>query len=221
MSELLDLARGPVLEAGLTIFAFGVAWRLGSLLLLPRLRDRSPPRPGTPPAFIAAGREILRRLWPQKSFVGANLFSMVNGYAFHLALLIIVVAYAPHMLFIKGLFGLPGWPTLPNAVINVAAVIAVASLSAALIRRLTHPVLRLISTLDDYFSWFVTILPVVTGIVAVSHVGARYETLLAIHIMSVALFLAWLPFGKLMHAFLVFMTRGATGVYLSRRGAQL
>ncbi|MBX5454508.1 MAG: nitrate reductase, partial [Acidobacteriia bacterium] len=88
-------------------------------------------------------------------------------------------------------------------------------------RRLTHPVLRLLSTADDYFAWIVTVLPVITGLAATSHLGARYETLLAVHILSVALLLAWLPYGKLMHPFFVFITRGFTGVYLSRRGAEL
>ena len=32
--------------------------------------------------------------------------------------------------------------------------------------------------------------------------------------------LIWLPFGKLMHAFLVFFSRGTTGAYLARRGIQ-
>ena len=55
---------------------------------------------------------------------------------------------------------------------------------------------------------------------AVSHLWAPYETLLAIHILSVALFLIWFPFGKLMHAFLVFLTRSETGVFYSRRGSR-
>ena len=64
-------------------------------------------------------------------------------------------------------------------------------------------------------------LPVLTGIVATTHLGARYETLLALHILSVALLLVWLPFGKLMHWFLVFVTRSQTGAHLNHRGAQL
>ena len=80
---------------------------------------------------------------------------------------------------------------------------------------------EIISTFDDYFSWLVTFLPVLTGIVATSHLGARYETLLGLHILSVALLLVWLPFGKLMHWFLAFVTRSQTGAHLSHRGAQL
>ncbi len=217
---LLDAARGPVLQLALAIFAFGVAWRLSSLLLLPFARDKSLPRTGAPPAAFAALREILRRSWPQKSFGRASLFMTVNSYVFHLGLALIVFAFAPHILFIKSLFGV-SWGNLPNNVIYAVAVVTVASLAAALIRRISNPVQRIISTFDDYVAWFVTLLPVLTGLAAASHLIARYETLLAIHILSVALFLAWLPFGKLMHAFLVFVTRGMTGAYLSRRGAQL
>ena len=60
--------------------------------------------------------------------------------------------------------------------------------------------LRLISTGNDYFTWLITTLPVLTGLLAVSHLGARYETLLAIHLLSIAALLIWFPFGKLMHA---------------------
>jgi hypothetical protein len=81
-------------------------------------------------------------------------------------------------------------------------------------------VLRLISNFDDYFSGFVAILPVATGLLIPVRFGFRYEDLLAIHILSVALFMVWLPFGKLGHMFLVFMTRGTTGMVFERRGAK-
>jgi nitrate reductase gamma subunit len=91
---------------------------------------------------------------------------------------------------------------------------------ALLVRRLTNPVLKLISNFDDYFSWFVTLLPIVTGLIMPVRMGVRYETLLAIHILSVAVLMIWLPFGKLGHTFLVFVTRGTTGMVFERRGAK-
>ena len=51
--------------------------------------------------------------------------------------------------------------------------------------------------------------------------GARYETMLALHILSICVFLIWFPFGKLMHAFLFAFSRGMTGVRLGQRGAEL
>jgi hypothetical protein len=85
---------------------------------------------------------------------------------------------------------------------------------------MTTPVLKLISNFDDYFSWLMTLLPIVTGLLIPLRLGVRYETLLAIHILSVAALLIWLPFGKLGHTFLVFITRGTTGMAFERRGAK-
>ena len=217
---LLDFARGPALEAALAVFVFGVAWRLLSLLLLPWAKDRSVARANAPSAVTAAVKSFARHLWPQKPFVKTSLFVTANGYVFHLGLAIIVFGMAQHILFLKGLFGI-SWPNLPSGVVQVVAVITLTSLMAALGRRLTSPVLKLISTFNDYFSWFVVTLPVATGLIAVSHLWAPYETLLAIHILSVALLLIWFPFGKLMHAFLVFLTRSETGIFYSRRGSEI
>jgi nitrate reductase gamma subunit len=147
------------------------------------------------------------------------MFSLVNGYIMHIGLALVVFFLLPHILFIKGLFGV-SWPALPNNIIFGIAVVTVASMVAALAARLMNPVQRIISTFDDYFSWLVTLLPLVTGLLAASHLGARYETLLAVHILSFALLLIWLPFGKLMHFFLVFVTRSQTGAQLNHRGAQ-
>ncbi len=218
--SLLDFARGPALEIAFAVFVFGVLWWLLSLLLLPWGKDRSAARPGGHSAIVAAARGFARHMWPPKSFVRGSLFATINGYVFHIGLAIIVFGLGQHILFLRGLFGF-GWPNLPTGIISIVAVITLASLVAALVRRLTDPVLRLLSTFNDYFSWLVTILPVVTGLVAVSHLWAPYETLLAVHILSVALLLIWFPFGKLMHAFLVFLTRSETGIFYSRRGVEI
>lgn len=217
---LFDFARGLAMEIAIAVFVSGVLWRLLALLLLPWARDKSIARAGAPPAILGAARGFVRHLWPPKPFVRTFLLITLNGYVFHSGLAVIVFGFAPHILFLRDLFGL-SWPNLPNGVISVVSVITLASLIAALARRLTSPVLRLISTFDDYFSWIVTFLPVVTGLVAGSHFWAPYETLLAIHILSVALLLIWFPFGKLMHAFLVFLTRSETGILYSRRGVAI
>jgi nitrate reductase gamma subunit len=152
-------------------------------------------------------------------FRSRTLYSNLVGYAFHIGLAITVFGYLPHILFIKDMTGL-SWPGLPSGVIYIAGVVTLAALVAALIRRMTHPVMRLLSNFDDYASWVITVLPVVTGLLAVAHLGARYETLLALHILSFQLLMVWLPFGKLGHSFLVFFARGTTGMNFARRGAR-
>jgi nitrate reductase gamma subunit len=218
--ELLEFARGPALQVALVVFVFGVCYRIFSLALMWRTRDSSEGSARRKPAFVAAGREIIRRLWPQSAYKERTRFALINGYVFHFGLAIVVFGLMPHILFFKDLLGV-SWPNLPSNLIYAVGVITVVSMIAALVMRFSNPAQRIISTFDDYFSWFVTFMPVLTGLIATSHLGARYETLMAIHLLSVALLLIWLPFGKLMHVVWVFVTRSQTGVQLSHRGAQL
>ena len=218
--ELLEFARGPALTFAITVFIAGIVFRIVSLFALWRTKDSSAGSPREKSAFSAALREVIRRLWPQAVYKRDTMFELINGYVFHLGLAIIVFFLAPHILFFQDLFGL-SWPSLPNNVVYAISIVTMVSLIAALVMRYANPAQRIISTFDDWFSWLVTFLPVLTGIIATSHLGARYETLLGLHILSVALFLVWLPFGKLMHFFLVFVTRSQTGAHLSHRGAQL
>jgi nitrate reductase gamma subunit len=218
--ELLEFARGPALTFAITVFIAGLVFRIVSLFALWRTKDSSAGSPRERSPFSAGLREVIRRLWPQAVYKKDTMFELVNGYVFHIGLAIIVFALAPHILFFQDLIGL-SWPALPNNVVYAVSIVTLVSLIAALVMRYANPAQRIISTFDDWFSWLVTFLPVLTGIIATSHLGARYETLLGLHILSVALLLVWLPFGKLMHFFLVFVTRSQTGAHLSHRGAQL
>ena len=218
--DLLAFSRGPALTVAMMIFVAGALWRLVGVMSLPAWRDDSSPREGAPPAWLAALQAIFSKMLPHRTFLKSGMFTTVNGYVFHIGLAICVFAFAPHILFLKSLFGF-GWPALPNGVVYAAGVLTAGSLLAALAYRLTSPVLKVISRANDYISWALTFLPVVTGLAAASHIGARYETLLSIHILSICVFLIWFPFGKLMHAFLFAFSRGATGIRFRHRGAQL
>ncbi|MEE4217200.1 MAG: hypothetical protein V2I48_06305 [Xanthomonadales bacterium] len=218
--ELLEFARGPALTFAITVFIAGIFFRIASLVFMWRSKDSSQGSRRERPVVIAALKEIARRMWPLSAYKERTLFTLINGYVFHIGLAIIVFLLLPHILFFQDLTGLY-WGHLPNNVIYAVSIVTLISLIAALVMRMSNPAQRIISTFDDYFSWFVTFLPVLTGIIATTHLGARYETLLALHILSVALLLVYLPFGKLMHFFLVFVTRSQTGAHLNHRGAQL
>ena len=218
--ELLEFARGPALTFAITVFIAGTVFRIVSLLFMWRTKDASEGSPREQSAFVAALKEIARRMWPLPTYRQRSLFQLINGYVFHIGLAIIVLLLLPHILFIEDLTGL-GWSlTLPNNIILAVSIVTMISLIAGLIMRIANPAQRIISTFDDYFSWLVTFLPVLTGVIATMHLGARYETLLAIHILSVCLLLVYIPFGKIMHFVLVFVTRSQTGAHLSHRGAQ-
>jgi nitrate reductase gamma subunit len=215
--ELLDFARGPALEAAMGIFVLGLLWRLIGVLTLPRMRDLSPAREGAPAGWLGAARTVVRRMWPRPEFLPRTRFVTINSYVFHLGLAIVVFGLGPHILFFRDLFGL-SWPALPTNLVAVVGAVTLASLVGVLLRRMSHPVQRLLSGTGDYISWAVTVLPVLTGLLAANPIGGRYETLLALHLLSISALLIWFPFGKLMHAVLFVFSRGATGLRFSHRG---
>ena len=215
--ELLGFARGPGLQIAVTVFVAGLVWRLLHIWLTAKKVDLSDSRQG---GERAGGiRAIFSRFRHHEPFRARTRNGMILAYTMHIGLAIIVFGGAPHILFIESFTGL-SWTPLPAIVIHAAAAITLAAMLVSISRRLSHPVLRLISNFDDYFTWLVTVLPVITGLMAVAHVGARYETLLALHILSVEVLLVWFPFGKLMHSFIAFGSRYATGAAFAHKGAR-
>ncbi len=216
--NLLDFARGPALEFALTVFVLGVLWRITAIALLSFRRRYSEPRSGVALSLLRGVSVDATRSWPHREFIGRTGYGEALGYSYHIGLFIVILAFAPHIAFFKSLLGV-SWPALPSSWIHLLAVLTLTLLIAVLFRRITHRVLRRLSNFDDYFSWLVTALVVVTGILATGHIGARYEDLLAWHILSVDLLLVWFPFGKLMHAFFIMPSRALNGYRLARKGA--
>ena len=99
--ELLDFARGPALQISLAILVFGVLWRLVSLFLLPRTKDKTPAKKGAPLAIFAATKEIFMRSWPGRYHPKGALLLLINAYVFHMGIAVVVVAFAPHVLFLQ------------------------------------------------------------------------------------------------------------------------
>jgi nitrate reductase gamma subunit len=205
--DLLEFARGPALQFAAYIFVAGTLWRIVGVLLLKGKPEFSEPRARG--GWLGALKVIYTRAFTAEPFMKATLYPKIVGYVMHIGLFATVFLFTPHIVFFEGWTGLD-WPGLPNSMIFIIGVATVVSGIALIVRRVTNPVLKLISNFDDYFSWFVTMLPLVTGLLIPVRLGFRYETLLAIHMLSVALLLIWLPFGKLGHTFLVvFERRGA------------
>ncbi len=215
--DLLEFARGPALQFAALVLVAGTIWRIVGIAFIGKKPDYSEPR--GPGGLGAALKVIWTRGFTADAFKKATLYPKIMAYVMHIGLFVTIFLFTPHIVFFEGWMGFD-WPGLPNNVVYFVGVATVVSGVALIIRRATSPVLRLISNFDDYFSWFVTMLPLVTGLLIPVRALFRYEDLLAIHILSVALLLIWLPFGKLGHTFLVFMTRGTTGMVFERRGAK-
>jgi nitrate reductase gamma subunit len=215
--SLLDFARGPALRWAVIIFVVGLIWRITALLLASR--KRLEPTKGS--ATSGGVRTLLTRSAPAHELEKNIVFQHYSGYAWHIGMFVVLLFFAPHMLFFKDILGF-GWPTLPNLFITFFSFVTMAILLVLLARRLMNPVLRQISTMDDYISWIIAFLPFLTGVMSFTHItfGMQYETVLALHILSVCLLLVWFPFGKLMHAIFIWPSRYKVGAAFARRGVR-
>jgi hypothetical protein len=223
--ELLEFARGPGLAISIAICVLGGAWRLYGIFRRPAKPDYSEPR--STAVLGGALKAIVTRMWHHRTFRARTLVQTVNAYAYHIGLAIVVFGFLPHIGFVRRLTGL-AWPAVPGWLFVLAAGAVFVGLTYALFHRLGSPVQRMLSNFDDWFSWVVTLLPMVTGMAVLSlplaeaYPAAPVDpTPVAIHLLSLELLLVWLPFGKLSHAFLVFVSRGMTGAAVTRKGAGL
>jgi len=143
----------------------------------------------------------------------------IMSLAWHFGFIFVLLFFQPHIVFFEGLLGL-SWPGVANSIVMPVAGITLVLLALAFVRRLNHPVLKLLSNFGDFATILVTALPLVTGMLASAHVGLRYETMLAVHLLSISLFLIWVPFSKLMHIILFLPSRKRLGEKLGYKGVK-
>jgi nitrate reductase gamma subunit len=215
--DFLLWVRGPMFEIALAIFSFGVALRVVEILWLGRKPDYSVPRASGAEAGL---RTVFGRFLPAEGTVKTNAFTIVTGYAFHIGLFTSIFLFAPHIEIFHNVWGV-SWAALPTALVDLTVVLAIFALLAILIRRLTNPLLRFLSTPVDYLVWLVTFLPLVTGYLTYHHMLLPYQQMLAWHILSVEALLIVFPFTKLMHTFTLFLARFYSGATAGRKGVQI
>lgn len=216
MNELqfLTWVRGPGLDIAVGIFLLGVLWRLIEIYTLGRRKDLAAPRHA---AGASGLHTVFRRSLAPPGMLKRSPVSYIGGYIFHIGLAIIVFLGAPHILLITNLTGL-SWPGLPSQLIDLVAVVTMAAMVVMLVDRINKPAKRFLSTFEDWFTWAVTFLPVLTGWLAVQHLLLPYTTMLALHILSAEILLIVLPFTKLFHAFTLFGSRWYNGSANARKG---
>ena len=215
-NELLAWARGPGFDIALLIFVVGMLLRLLEIISLGKKPDLSAPRGS---GASGAVRTIITRSLPRAQVFAREPLRIINGYVLHIGFFIVLFFYEPHIELFQSALGI-GWPGLPSGMIDAVAAVTILSLLAALVMRLNAKVLRFISTWDDYLSWAVTLLPVLTGYMAYNHLLLPYTMMLAVHLLSVELLMVVAPFSKLTHMFSFALARGFQGYQAGRRGVE-
>lgn len=215
-NDLLIWARGAGFDIALSIFVAGMLLRLLEVLSLGRKADLAE---GRGSALKGGLRTLWSRNFPRLSTLTGEPLRVVNGYLLHLGLFMIIFLFGPHIALFESTLGI-GWSGLSSGVIDTVTAVTLLSLVVALLLRVLHPVLRFISTFDDYLAWLVTFLPLFTGYLAFNHLLLPYTLMLALHILSVELLLVVAPFSKLTHMFSFALARWFQGATAGHRGIE-
>lgn len=221
-SPLLGFAEDQLQIAALSFMAIVYALKIRWILKFPAGRDRQAPS-GDPRTTARKGAAYsllnVAMPWAMSSTRGKPFFYL-QFVVFHLG-----VAASIVMSFLI--------PYRPEWIRGTAAVLALQSVFAAalavgvtrLIRRLSDPYVRAISTPDDYFSLSLLLVWFFSSILAAPNDRRGSELLLLTYFFLTAFFLVYVPFSKISHylyypfaRWYLGKTLGHRGVYPIRRG---
>ena len=214
--EFLLWVRGTAFDVAATIFVIGIVIRLFEIFSLGRKVNLAEARGSEiGPGF----KTIVTRTLPEPGLFKRQPLTVLVGYVFHIGILVSLVLFVPHIELFRETFGF-GWPGLPNPIVDAAAVLAIIGLLAALWHRIMSPVMRTITTKEDWLVWVLTFLPMLTGYLAYHRMIDPYPLVLGLHILSVEALMIFFPFTKLMHTFTLFIARWYNGAMNGSRGVE-
>lgn len=213
--SFLNLVEGPLFSFAAAVFVFGALWRLIGIIRIGRKKDISPPKASAAAGFI---RGNLRHFIPRGIFAKRTMVHIVGGYGFHLGLFVLVFFGAYHIDFLNERILGFSWTAMPRWAFLITSAIAFAGLIMLWVRRISDPVMRLISNKDDHIGSWLTFLVMLSGCFAMEQ---AHDSLRATHMLLVDIWLVYFPFSRLMHGFTFILSRGNSGATYGRKGIDL
>ncbi|RJR42194.1 MAG: nitrate reductase [Desulfobacteraceae bacterium] len=217
--DLYDFAVGPLLWISFLVFLIGSLLRVILFLYVSSQKDKALYRYFRWKYVLAT---IGRWLFPFNKDVAKNPVFTILAYVFHICLIVVPIWFSGHIsLWEESRFGW-SWSSIPDGLADAMTIVLLAIAIFLLLRRIISPEVRLISTAADYLLLIVTALPFLTGFFlthgTLDSAGFIGENMQLIHILSGELMLLLIPFTKLSHFVLFFLSRGATAIEFGRRG---
>lgn len=212
MSDVLRLFENEVQIAALSFMGLVYLLRLAWIFRFPSRRTRTFPA-GRRASGVGYSLMNIAMPWAMESTRRKPGF-YAQFVIFHLGIAAAIAAtfiipYAP------GVFEIGAVVLLFQAVIGAAFLAGIIRLA----RRLANPVLRLVSSADDYVSLVLLILFLGAGVLAVPNRADGVEWPLIAFFGLTAFFLVYVPFSKICHYLYYPFTRYYLGRSLGHRGA--
>lgn len=161
--------------------------------------------------FRGAVRSIVYWLIPYGTH-GWRFYKVLTAliFAFHIGLVFTPLFLRAHNILLMERWGFSLW-SLPEGVADFMTVVVIVAGVFLMLRRIAFPQVRIITTAYDYLLLAITLAPFITGFMAY-HQAPGYHGWLIAHIICGEIMLVAIPFTKLSHFVLFFLSRAQIGM---------
>ncbi|MFO7688119.1 MAG: respiratory nitrate reductase subunit gamma [Desulfobacterales bacterium] len=207
MHEVYNFVSGPLAWLAFILFFGGCLYRLIRLILM--VKDKEP-FIFTYMSWRYSLRSIIHWLTPFGTVNWRrNPVLTVVTFAFHICLVVTPIFLLAHVILWEEAFGVSWW-TLPDTLADVMTLIVVTGCIFFLIRRLSQPEVKYVTSASDFVILAIVAAPFVTGFLAY-YQWLNYPLIMILHIVAGEIMLVAIPFTRLSHMIFSPLTRAYMG----------
>ena len=213
---MYEFVSGPLVWLSFGIFFVGMIYKTVSLVRLTQKKDRVVFNHFS---WNWSLKSIVRWLLPfgSRSMRERPGLTVVT-FVFHFCLLVTPLFLQAHTILWRERWGIQIW-SFSEATGDLLTLFFIAAATLMVLRRIAFPDVKIVTTAYDFLLLGIVLAPFVTGYFA-SHNLLHYKTMLILHILAGEIMLIAIPFTKMSHFVLFFLTRAHIASEMGqRRGA--
>ena len=207
MREIYNFVSGPLAWLAFILFFGGCLYRLVRLFMLVKEKE---PFIFTYMSWKYSLRSIFHWIIP---FGTVNwrrhpVLTVVT-FVFHIGLVIAPIFLLAHVILLDEALNLSWW-ALPDAWADVLTVVVIIGCVFFLVRRLTQPEVKFVTSASDFVILTIVAAPFITGFIAY-HQWIDYPVMMVLHVVAGEVMLVAIPFTRLSHMLFSPFTRAYMG----------
>ncbi len=207
MREIYNFVSGPLAWLAFILFFGGCLYRLVRLFMLVKEKE---PFIFTYMSWKYSLRSIFHWIIP---FGTVNwrrhpVLTVVT-FMFHIGLVIAPIFLLAHVILLDEALNISWW-ALPDAWADVLAVAVIIGCVFFLVRRLTQPEVKFVTSASDFVILAIVAAPFITGFIAY-HQWIDYPVMMVLHVVAGEVLLVSIPFTRLSHMLFSPFTRAYMG----------
>jgi nitrate reductase gamma subunit len=207
MHEIYNFVSGPLAWLAFILFFGGCLYRLVRLFMLVKEKE---PFIFTYMSWKYSLRSIFHWIIP---FGTVNwrrhpVLTVVT-FVFHIGLVIAPIFLLAHVILLDEALNLSWW-ALPDAWADVLTVVVIIGCVFFLVRRLTQPEVKFVTSASDFVILTIVAAPFITGFIAY-HQWIDYPVMMVLHVVAGEVLLVAIPFTRLSHMLFSPFTRAYMG----------